>query len=250
MILDGSQNERLKLPKVNLDKVKRQDEERVLNGRAPLYAKALQVDVTPWKKGKWELAGKLARWRLRLISAGALSLSLAFESYRMPPGGRLVIYSPNGQRIGPFTAKDNEEHAQLWTPPMLTDNLVLELTLPVDQFEELDLRLTRVHHGYAGFGEDEPKSGTCQRDVACSSSEVWRDAARSVALVSIAGVRFCSGFLVNNTAIDGRPFFITARHCGVNQRNAPSVVVFWNHQSPVCRNGALSSPSQATARTA
>jgi hypothetical protein len=40
--------------------------------------------------------------------------------------------------------------------------------------------------------------------------------------------------MVNNTAEDQRPFFMTANHCGVNLSNASSLVVYWNFQSPNC----------------
>ncbi len=228
---------RLELPKVDLGQVRLDDEERVLRGNGPQYAVALEVNILPWDEGRWEMVERNhVRWRLRVSSPGALSLNLAFSRFKMPPEGELVIYSPDGgHRIGPFTAADNEEHDELWTPPLLTDDLILEVTLPFENLEELKLRLAKVHHGYAGFGEDEPKSGPCEVDLACTPAEMWRDASRAVALVSIEGVRFCTGFLVNNTALDGRPFFITAHHCGVTQENAASVVVQWNHESPVCR---------------
>ncbi|MCP4659716.1 MAG: trypsin-like peptidase domain-containing protein [bacterium] len=230
---------RLELPEVDLDQARLDDEERVLRGNGAQYAVALEVNVIPWDEGQWEMARlNHARWRLRLSSPGALSLNLAFSRYKMPPEGELTIYSPDGRhRIGPFTERDNEEHGELWTPPLLTDELILEVTLPFELLGELELRLAKVHHGYAGFGEAEPKSGPCEVDLACTPAEIWRDAARSVALISVEGVRFCTGFLVNNTALDGKPLFITAHHCGVNRRNAASVVVLWNHESPVCRDG-------------
>ena len=40
--------------------------------------------------------------------------------------------------------------------------------------------------------------------------------------------------MVNNTAEDDTPYFLTANHCGINTGNAASMVVYWNFQSPVC----------------
>ena len=49
----------------------------------------------------------------------------------MPAGGRLFIYSADGKHVyRPFTAEDNEDHGQLWTPPVFGDETVLELTIP------------------------------------------------------------------------------------------------------------------------
>lgn len=229
--------ERHVLPAVDPAAVRRADVERAAKGDVPHYAVPLEVAITPWNRLRgWEsLRENRARWRLRLVSRGALSLNLAFSRYRMPPGGEMWLTAADGSsRIGPFTARDNEASGELWTPPILTNDLVLELRLPVSELDDLELELARVHHGYAGFGEPPPKAGSCHHDVSCSSAEPWRDEARAVALVSIEGVRFCTGFLINNTALDGRPFFVTAHHCGVTRDNAASVVVLWNHQADVC----------------
>ncbi len=230
--------ELFELPAVDEQEIRLADERRAINGRVPHYAVSLKVEINPWKDdlGDWQmLRGAVARWRLRLRSPGASSLNLTFGQYRMPPGGRLYLTSTDGSVVmGPFTASDNEEHGELWTPPMLTDDLILELFLPEAELDDLELELSQVQHGYAGFGDPEPKSGACHRDIVCSEAKVWSDQARSVALISVAGTRFCTGFLVNNTALDGRPYFLTASHCGVTTHNAASVVVMWNHERNEC----------------
>ena len=231
--------ERYVLPEVDMHRVRLQDERRASSGRVPHYAAPLEARITPWnEQGEWTLlSGGVARWQLRLASPGALSLNLAFSRYRMPAGGRMLLFSADGQhRAGPFSERDNEEHGQLWTPPIATDDLVIEILLPVGRLDDLELELARVYHGYAGFGETGDKSGECHRDVACVES--WVDQARSVALISIGGVRYCTGFLVNNTALDGTPYLITASHCGITQHSAPSVVVLWNHERNGCGDQA------------
>jgi hypothetical protein len=230
--------ERVALATPDTEALRLADEERVVDGRVAHFSTPQEVKITPWSNGRWEIlrSGHI-RWRLRIASPGALSLSFAFDRYSMPAGGRLRIFSlQGGQEVGSFTDADNEAHSQLWSPPFLGDEALLEITIPFEQIDELQLRLTRVHHGYAGFGEPEPKAGSCHRDVVCSEGALWSDATRSVAMITVEGVRFCTGFLVNNTALDGRPFFLTASHCGIGPENAASVVVLWNHESPVCRD--------------
>lgn len=237
------------LPRVDLRKARVEDEKRQLDGNVAHYAVAVEVDVTTDEAGTWDSwdlpRRDTARWRVRLRSPGALSLSLSFSRYRLPEGARLTISSVDGRERLEFTARDNEAHGQLWTPPLLADDLILELTVPydddevVDLFDRFELRIGRVHHGYAGFGEAQPLSGPCERDVACAESPLWRDVARSVGLVVIEGVRYCTGFMVNNTALDGKPFFVTAHHCGVTRENAASAVVMWNYESASCRGDHL-----------
>ena len=52
---------------------------------------------------------------------------------------------------------------------------------------------------------------------------------------TLNGTDTCTGALINNTANDRRPFFLTADHCGINAGNAPSMVVFWNFENSTCR---------------
>ena len=54
----------------------------------------------------------------------------------------------------------------------------------------------------------------------------------------------CTGQLVNNTANDNKPLFLTAQHCIEAEQEAPSVVAYWNYQSPACDDFAGGSLSQ------
>jgi hypothetical protein len=111
---------------------------------------------------------------------------------------------------------------------------VIEVLLPAQARPLLQLELTSVNHGYIEFGKS-PFSGTCNRDVICPEGDPWRDEIRSVGVISTGGSTFCTGFLVNNTAQDLTPYFMTANHCGINNGNAASLVVYWNYEQTYCR---------------
>src|SRR5690606_17936593 len=79
-------------------------------------------------------------------------------------------------------------------------------------------------------------------DVACEDSKGWEKEVNTVAVISTGGSTFCTGFMVNNTANDRTPFFMTAAHCRVNASNAASLVTYWNYQTTKCggaRDGRL-----------
>jgi len=44
----------------------------------------------------------------------------------------------------------------------------------------------------------------------------------------------CTGQLVNNTSQDHTPYFLSAQHCIERTNDAPTVVAYWNYQSPEC----------------
>jgi lysyl endopeptidase len=234
--------ERVVMPTVDEAALKAEDERRLAETqeKALRYAAPLPVDLSPDRAGTWESLpdGRLL-WRLRIQSEGARSINLGFTEYSMPRGGLLLIYSADGKHLHrPFTEADNESHGQLWTPPVFGDEMVVEVTLPASRRAELRLRLTSVNHDYRGFGRRDmevPQSGACNIDVICPIGDPYNDQDRAVAVISTGGGTFCTGSLVNNTANDAKPFFLTAAHCGINAGNAASLVTFWNYQNSTCR---------------
>jgi lysyl endopeptidase len=232
------------MPPVNVDQLLAEDRQRAEAGLPPRFAYPLKVQITPATHGTWEqLGGDSLLWRLRVASPGAVSINLGFTRYLMPPGGKLYLYSTDYSSLyGPFTDRDNESHGQFWTPILLGDEIVVELQLPASQRSGLQLELTSVNHGYTGFGTPGwLLSGSCNLDVVCSAADgfpqvdAWRDQIRSVGVISTGGSTFCTGFMVNNTAQDLTPYFMTANHCGINSGNAASLVVYWNYENSWCR---------------
>lgn len=208
------------------------------------YAEPIQVSIKPkmWQQIRLTQNGttsEMSVWRTRINSRGALSLNFGFTEYFMPEGGSLHIYTPDhSQRIRPFTAADNEVHGQLWTPMIKGDTIIIEVNVPTNTRNQLKLNLTSVNHGYLGASVNEVfqiLSGSCNVDVVCSEGDGWRDQIRSAAAISTGGSGFCSGGALNNTANDGRGFFLTAAHCGINSGNAPSLVTYWNFENSYCR---------------
>ena len=221
-----------------------------------VFADPFDVEAGPSSHGRWETTtdGETAVWRLRVSSPEALSLNFGFSRYRMPPGGRLRIHTPDGGAVvGPFTEEDNEEHGELWTPVLPGDEAVLEVVVPVGRLGEVELRIGSVNRGFRDLREnsaapasDPPREGiigrrkACHIDVACRQGDPYRDQIRSVGLMTFDGTSACSGVLLNNTAEDGKPYFLTAYHCGFGSDHdeaARSVVVYWNYQGSSCGSG-------------
>ena len=235
--------EPLTQPQLDMAAVHAEDEQRARDGLAPRYAIPQPVLITPQDHGDWEpVNDREVAWRLRVRAPGAVSLNFGLTRYKMPPGGRLFVYSASFQTIiRPFTERDNADHGELWTPPVDGDDAILEVTLPAELLGALDLEIGSINVGYRRFAdlfrreEFLPRSGACNVDVVCPEADPWRMEIPSVGVISTGGSTFCTGFMVNDTSGDLRPFFMTANHCGINTGNAPSLVVFWNYQNSWCR---------------
>jgi subtilisin-like proprotein convertase family protein len=237
---------------VDVAALQAEDVQRAREGLPRRFAYPFEVQISPATHGVWETLPDGSRlWRLRILSTDALTLNLGFSRFHMPPGGRLFIYSSDYQHLlGPFTAVDHDEHGQLWTPVVPGEQIVLEVQLPDGlALEQLDLQLTSVNHDYVGFNNPAALlSGSCNLDVVCSAADgypmvdPWRDEIRSAAVYSVFGFMACSGALINNTAQNSKPYFLTAKHCGVSNSLAPSVVVYWNYENSYCRTVGVNLP--------
>jgi hypothetical protein len=177
------------------------------------------------------------RWRLRVSAPGSLSLNFGFNRFRLPWSGSLSVAGSGGPERH-YTAADNRDDGQLWTPVVLGDEALITLILPPGCRDQFQLELGRVGRGYRFFGEEDHDKtpGWCNINVVCPEGDPWRPEIRSVGVYSFGGNFVCTGSMINNTNQDGTPYFLTARHCGVDQGNAASVVVYWNHEGPVCES--------------
>jgi lysyl endopeptidase len=175
-------------------------------------------------------------------SPDARSLSLEFEPFGLPAGARLYVHDGDGTLVrGPYTAADATKGAHR-TPAVKTDEAVVELVVPAGRRSALNLALRTVVHGVrplrpsAAGGRS--KAGACNLDVACDQADPWRRQARAVGSYTYTrdGSSYvCTGALMNNTAGNGRPFFLTAEHCVATPAQAASMVFYWNYQNESCR---------------
>lgn len=216
--------------------------EKHIDGYAPgqplRFAEPFQVNGSIKSVGSWSTEGNERVWRLRVNSPNALSINFGFTRYNLPEGASLTVASSNGKDvIRPFTAADNKDHGQLWTPIISGSSAYLELRVPSAVADKVDLEIGSIN---AAFVDPEnpfanAKSGACNIDVVCPQGDGWRDQIRSVGAYTRLGVDYCSGSLVNNAKNDGKPYFLTANHCVNTEQHANSVVVYWNYQNSTCR---------------
>ncbi|NKF21781.1 trypsin-like serine peptidase [Solimonas marina] len=201
--------------------------------------------------GSWdEPETGTARWRLRVASSGADSMSFAIKNLQLPADAKLYLYSDGGADVqGPYTAADN---GTFWTPIVRSDDAVLEARMPSGEKSDFALDVTTAYHAYRpfsskSFSSTNGTSGACEIDVACSAGDDWRDDIRAVVLLQIAetgGSYLCSGTLVNNAEQDDRPLILTAHHCDVTASTVTSTYAYFNVERSGCGTGSYGSVSE------
>lgn len=204
------------------------------------FAKDYQTTLDIKQVASIEIVGNRTVARLRIDAPKALSINLGFTRYNLPKSGQLFLYSPDYRSLlGPYSAADNEDHGQLWTPIVVGDQVIIEYSADSGEFALADLTLSAINRGFSGFGIPRDllvdKSGSCNVDVVCPEGDDWRAEINSSAAYTRNGIDMCSGALVNTTANDQKPYFLTANHCGITAANAATIVTYWNYESTLCR---------------
>ena len=218
-----------------------EDRSRENVGQAPQFAVPNQSSITPASHGLWERVDMdTLRWSLRVSCDNAISMNLGFAHYNMPASGTMTISDTRGQfKIRPFTADDNKPHGQLWTPVVPGNEVIVEIV--VDSNEKAlvvkGIALSSINAGYRWVRDASSRgsSEACNIDVMCPEGNAWWDEIPSVGVYTLNGYLTCTGVMMNNTAQDQTPYFLTANHCGVTSGSDSSIVVYWNYQNSYCR---------------
>jgi hypothetical protein len=210
-------------------------------------SKALSVD-----NGQWQTldSGEM-RWQGEVMAKGASTVDVLLKPFWLPQNAKVTVLDGTGKQIwGPFGHEQNNLANTLPLPMVAGETMRIELTVPADERQFVQLAVSVVKQGYRGFdvvdGHLVSKAvGGCNVDVICAAGDPYRDQIRGVVTITLGDVRTCTGTLINNTRGDRAALLLTARHCKITAANASGVAVYYNYQSPTCRPitaGSITSP--------
>jgi len=248
----------INLPNIDILKVKAEDE---LNDK--LQAKPYRIGISHKINYGLENAGVWTQlpngdriWRILFNSNDAVHLSVIFDKFFLPKGGKIYLYNDDkSDLLGAYTHTQNNEKQVLGTWFVNGDKLWVEYYEPKEAIGQGKLNISSVIHGYRlghtyqkGYFNNIEKalndSGDCNLDVDCSIGTDFENQKdllkKSVAFLSMGNGFICTGALVNNTAQDKKPYFLTANHCftdsdGIESNPALYSMRFnWISPNPVC----------------
>tara|TARA_R110002073_G_scaffold279026_1_gene443176 strand:+ start:465373 stop:467067 length:1695 start_codon:yes stop_codon:yes gene_type:complete len=254
------------LDEVDIQQVKKEDEVNdEIRTKPYRIGISKKVDFGLNNSGVWtDLANGDRIWRILFNSKNALHLSVIFDDYFLPEGGKVYLYNNDrSDLIGAYTNLLNNEKNVLSTWFVNGDELWVEYYEPKEVKGQGRLNLATVIHGYR-LGNSYQKnyqsiyeknlgdSGDCNHDVDCpigADFEVQRDLVKkSVAFLLMpdlgGGAFICSGTLINNTDQDKTPYFLTADHCSGTPPSLYSMRFNWISPNPICAGLTNSSDSE------
>jgi lysyl endopeptidase len=199
------------------------------------------LDQATWRS----IENERSIWQFGIECADARTINLIFEDFYLPKGAEMFIWSADREEfLGSFNHKNNQEYRVLATSILQHDKVVVEVQANNAVKDQVSFVISMVVHGYrpvlmnhfADFDEDRGPygtSGSCNNNVNCAVGSAWQVEKKSVALILSGGSASCTGALVNNTANDGTPYFLTANHC-YSAGATPSWVFVFNHETTGC----------------
>ena len=125
-----------------------EDVNREMMGLPYRFAQPTETKITPRTHGLWEkLPNNQMRWTYRVTCENAVSMNVGFSKYNMPASGSMVILNQDIHcQIRPFTAEDNKDHGELWTPIIPSNSVTIEIiVVGIVVAHLLLLLLHRIH---------------------------------------------------------------------------------------------------------
>ena len=196
--------------------------------------------------GTWTFEEGMHVWRLGFNCPNALNVSFMLSRFVLPKEAQLYVY--NAQRtafLGSFTLENNKAWEGLSLGVLDGSAMILEYHESPASHGLGEIEVNQVIHGYRSLLNHQDavlaemterlgpfgNSGACNINVNCPEGADWQTEKRSVALIVNGGSAYCTGALINNTANDGTPYFLTANHC-IGTPN--TWVYYFNHESSSC----------------
>ena len=212
------------------------------------------VSLSLSNAGSWQTTSDGGRlWTLKIYSPDALSLNLLYNEFWLPEGAKFFLYSTDKkQHIGAFTSQNNQGNREniqgFATGLLLTSSIVLEYYEPKEVEKKGIISIDAVVSGYRYISDI---AGTrhnltnlsCHNDIIDPVGSDYQFEKNAIACISM-GAHVCTGFLLNTTANDRSPIFLTAEHCLCNARPLTQCVFYWNYEA--LSVGGVVSPTKST----
>lgn len=239
----------ISFPQPDLEALALEDEQLDGKGIAPWrFGFVHETNLNTSNAGSWfnlPNGGKI--WMLEVHCENALTVNLTLNNSRITEGNQLFIYHPNRQFVlGKFT-QNHLVDGTLGAELIQGSRAIVEYYVSPENIDNSGyIEVSSVTHGYRtaeDFDRAFGGSGSCNMNVNCPDGQPYQNQRNSVVMLVSGSSGFCTGALINNTANDGKPYVLTARHCG-NSGFANWIFRF-NWQATACTNPGSSPTFQS-----
>lgn len=236
------------VPAPDMGPIIEEDVEREELGEIPFDGRRLTAGWNLNSHGEWlALENGDMLWKLKIHSPGALSLELFYDDFYLPEGAELHLYSEDlTEYIGPYTTTNNSKSGYFSSHRIHGETTILEYYEPAEVAGLGRISIEDVGYRYRDLGlNDNERADPCQVDVNCPEGDDWQDEKHGVVRLRITtaggGLSYCSGSLINNTALDCTPYVLSAFHCIDDIANSQNLLdqlkFYYNFERSTCGQG-------------
>jgi hypothetical protein len=234
------------------------------------FAVNIRRAVSSASQGTWKQKGALSTWVYTVQIPTAISVSFHASAATLPPSAVLTVSTDH--RAVNYLAR-NVNRGGLWGRPLPGDTVTFSLSVASSEAGRVQFQIESFQAGYRSLVDGMPdhphyaelkraaaSAASCTENYSCHVTTGNKGPSQATVALLIGNLYQCTGTLVNNTASDGRPYVLTARHCengqlgGGDPDAAATVSVYWDALTP-CGTPLFSlydeiTPSQSGATTA
>lgn len=180
-------------------------------------------------------------WVLTLSCETAQSIGVCLNTFDIPTGARLFVYSSDKKIVrGAFTSDNNKDGGSFALAEIVGQDCVIEYNEPLDAEFEGGVIIGQVAKSYLGLEE---RALPARVGINCPDGLEFQQEKRAVARMCFFSGRYsywCSGSLINNTDNDGTPYFLTANHCISTKEEAATLITYFNYENSSCSSNDAS----------
>jgi hypothetical protein len=251
----GSEVPVLELDAPNVDQLWAKAEWHEANTGKDLNGEMLTTDWDFFEHAvKEKLAGGATRFSLAVRVAEAPALCVYFSEFHLPTGARLFFETPIGAFDfpfveGPVDASENNAHGRWVSGEIPGETTIIRYEEPSGLIGQPALQINALGYFFRGLwlpeeftssaADSRGGSEPCEVDVRCPEGEAWacqRDAVVRLRISMGGSIYFCSGAMVNNTALDCRQLMLSSFHCAddMDADDWPYLKVRYNFEMLEC----------------
>lgn len=226
-----------------------------INSATTRVAIGIPVNINLNESGHWTtLSDSTKILQQTIFATGAQGLILSYDKFYIPKGGKLFIYNEDKtQLLGAYTSTTNPKGGSFATEVIFDNTITLEYVAPKKSSEQPQIVIEDVGYIYkSDIGlrvgpviNNSVRDNPCMININCSEGLLWQKQKRGVMMLMMRyhqngpyhAWNACTGSLVNNTAEDGRPLFLTASHCFISPQLADQTILYFDYEFRSCLNG-------------
>lgn len=174
-------------------------------------------------------------YRVGLRSENAKGISLFFDRFLLPEGGKLFVYNPDQSIIfGAFTSENNNSENKLLIRPLPSDSVVVEYHEPLNSSFNADLHISLATHevrNLSTINAFQKSESVCSPHAALEEkASLLKQSVCLLFMVNRTNSYMGSGALINNA--EHKPYVYTAGHNIENAELATRTIFYFNYEVP------------------